>query len=312
MKQVEDEKMRENIEVMPVTPDLGRVLAPAPNSSDYSLPQADSELIELFKNSGVLLFRGFEIDRPRFVAYTEALTPDFIDYSGGAYARDKIGGNATVLSVTGHRQFFAVPLHGEMFYTKHRPTILWFFCVAPPVEGGQTTVCDGVALLNQLSAETRALFEAQPINYIRHYEDGVWQKIYQSDDVARVEAICRERDTEFSHHAEDNSISTQYRCSAITQPLYTDQPAFVNNILPVMVQEANGHTHSLVRFADGSKIPEDVISELKEVSERLTVEVNWQEGDLVMVDNSRLMHGRRAFDDTQRELNMRMSATVFS
>lgn len=303
--------MRENVEVKPIAPDFGCLITPKDTSAESSLPLAGSGVIDHFKQSGVVLFRGFGMDQPDFVSYTENLTPDFIDYSGGAYARDRIDDNATVLSVTGNRQFFAVPLHGEMFYTKFRPTILWFYCVVPPVSGGETTVCDGVALYRQLSPETQELFKSRPINYIRHYEDGNWQKIYLSDSVEKVAGLCRERDTEFTYNTDDRSISTEYRCSAITTPLYTDQPAFVNNILPVLTQEANGHTHSLVRFADGGRIPEDVIAEIKEVSGRLTFGVEWQAGDLVMVDNSRFMHGRHAFNDTQRELNMRMSSTVF-
>lgn len=303
--------MREDIDVSPLTPDLGRVLMPRANSSDHSLPQKGSGVIDTFKSSGVLLFRGFDLEKDAFVSYTESLTPDFQDYSGGAYAREKIDGNDTVLSVTGHRQFFAVPMHGEMFYTKYRPTVLWFYCVEPPVSGGETTVCDGIALYNRLSPRSRELFDNQPISYIRHYQDGDWQKIYLTDSIDEVAAVCDKRDTAFTYHEEDGSISTRYTCSAITTPLYTDRPAFVNNILPVLVQEANGNTHSLVRFADGERIPEDVVAEIRELAEELTIGVEWQKGDLVMVDNSRLMHGRRAFNDTQRELNMRMSSTVF-
>lgn len=302
--------MSYSIEVTPVTDQLGTMIAPDTLNANRTMPDAD-RVIALLKERGALLFRGFDLNKDKFVQYTELLTPDFIDYSGGAYARDSIDGNSTVLSVTGNRQFFAVPLHGEMFYTRFKPTILWFYCVAPPLSGGETTVCDGIALFNHLSPATRQLFQAQQINYIRHYESEAWQGIYQSDDPARVAEICAERNTDFTHHPANNAISTEYRCSAITTPLYSDQPAFVNNILPVLVQESNGHTHSLVRFADGSKIPDEVIAEINEVGDTLTLPVAWQAGDLVMVDNSRLMHGRFAFSDTQRELNMRMSSTIF-
>jgi alpha-ketoglutarate-dependent taurine dioxygenase len=303
--------MRNNIEVTAITPELGCLMMPSANSNDRSMPLADSGVVDLFKANGVVLFRGFDLNQAGFVSYTEALTPDFLDYSGGAYARDKVNDNDTVLSVTGNRQFFAVPLHGEMFYTKYRPTVLWFYCISPPVSGGETTVCDGVAIYRQLSVDSRALFDSKKISYIRHYADGDWQKIYLSDSVSEVEGICRKRDTAFTYHQDDGSVSTEFTCSAITTPLYTDQPAFVNNILPVLVQEANGNIHSLVRFEDGERIPDYVVEELRELANKLTVGVEWQAGDLVMVDNSRLMHGRNSFNDTQRDLNVRMSATVF-
>jgi len=126
-----------------------------------------------------------------------------------------------------------------------------------------------------------------------------------------VAEVCAQRDTRFNYDAETGSISTEYECSAFTRPLYTDRLAFVNNILPVIVQEENGNTHSLVRFADGSKIANDVITEIREVTDKLTLPVAWEAGDLIMVDNSRLMHGRYAFNDTRREINVRMSSTTF-
>lgn len=302
--------MDHSIEISPVTELLGSMLAPSSENERRCMPDA-VEVIPLIKARGALLFRGFDLDKSAFVDYTEKMSPDFIDYSGGSYARDAIDGDNTVLSVTGKRQFFAVPLHGEMFYTKYKPTILWFYCVSPPVKDGETTVCDGVELWNQLSSSTRQMFLDQDIKYIRHYEDGVWQGIYNSSDPEFVAKVCKERNTKFTHHKEDNSISTEYQCSAITTPLYTEKNAFVNNILPVIMQEKNGHTHSLVRFADDSKIPDEAIAEIKEVSDKLTIAIEWQAGDLVMVDNTRLMHGRFAFNDTQRDLNMRMCLTVF-
>jgi alpha-ketoglutarate-dependent taurine dioxygenase len=281
------------------------------NAADASALPDPADLVAQFKERGVVLLRGFDLGVEGFIEYTSALTPDFMDYSGGAYAREAIDGNETVLSVTGNRQFFAVPLHGEMFYTKFRPTILWFYCISPPLGGGETTTCDGVAICEHLSPDTLRLFEQQDIKYIRSYDSETWKGIYLTEDPEKAAKICAERDTRFSYDAESDSIRTEFQCSALARPLYTDRPAFVNNILPVCVQEANGNTHSLVRFADESRIPHDVIAEITEVADKLTLPVAWEAGDLIMVDNSRLMHGRHAFNDTQREINVRMSSNTF-
>lgn len=302
--------MTTSIKTSPISDQLGSIVSPGNGNKVLDMSSAD-QIVDLFKNRGLLLFRGFDLSQEGFIKFTEQLTPNFMDYSGGAYARESIGGDETVLSVTGNRQFFGVPFHGEMFYTQNRPSILWFYCVVPPVSDGETTVCDGVAVLEQLSANTRRLFEEQEIKYIRHYSSKDWQGIYATDDVATVAKTCAERNTKFTHFPEDNSISTEYQCSAVTTPLYLDKPAFVNNILPVILQETKGNTHSLVRFSDDSKIPEEAIDDIQAVTDRLTLAVAWQAKDLVMVDNSRSMHGRHEFNDTQRELNVRMSSNLF-
>jgi alpha-ketoglutarate-dependent taurine dioxygenase len=51
-------------------------------------------------------------------------------------------------------------------------------------------------------------------------------------------------------------------------------------------------------MADGSPITLDVLSEIEGVSNGLTFEHRWQARDLVMLDNFRFMHGRRAYDSS--------------
>ena len=43
------------------------------------------------------------------------------------------------------------------------------------------------------------------------------------------------------------------------------------------------------------KIPQSILNEIKKEAEELTYEIKWSKNDLVMVDNKRFMHGRRAY-----------------
>ena len=51
---------------------------------------------------------------------------------------------------------------------------------------------------------------------------------------------------------------------------------------------------------DGSKSPEAVLDEIKSVCEENTIEVPMQAQDFIMLDNTRLMHGRREFTGENR------------
>ena len=44
------------------------------------------------------------------------------------------------------------------------------------------------------------------------------------------------------------------------------------------------------------------MDEVRHVTAELTVDIRWQDGDLVMIDNRRVMHGRRAIEDRRRSL----------
>jgi len=61
---------------------------------------------------------------------------------------------------------------------------------------------------------------------------------------------------------------------------------------------------------DGSVIPADILAEVRAVSDRLTRELPWRPGEVAMIDNTRLMHGRRPFIDTRREIYVRMARSV--
>ena len=49
-------------------------------------------------------------------------------------------------------------------------------------------------------------------------------------------------------------------------------------------------------MSSGKAIPEKFIDEIKRVAEDITVDHSWQQGDVLMIDNVRFMHGRRAFE----------------
>jgi alpha-ketoglutarate-dependent taurine dioxygenase len=62
---------------------------------------------------------------------------------------------------------------------------------------------------------------------------------------------------------------------------------------------------------DGSAIPPDVIADLKDVTERMTVPIEWQPGQFALIDNTRILHGREAFDDPDRKILARHAMAVF-
>jgi alpha-ketoglutarate-dependent taurine dioxygenase len=268
-------------------------------------------IVDLFKSHSMLWFRGFDLDPDGFVAFSNEFDKDFMRYAGGAYKREVISGNETLLSVTGNRQFYAVPFHGEMYYTHERPTILWFYCMVPPVNGGETTLCDGKMVLQELSRSTRDLFTSKRLKYIRTYKDGAWQEIFQTQDLAEVKKHCADNQIRLIRDEPNKSIVTEYVCSAVCRRLYGNDEVFVNNILPVVAQEEVGLETSLVRLEDGSRIPQDVVREILDVTDRCTVLVAWQKSDAVMIDNTRLMHGRKTIKDPQREIFVRMSRATF-
>ena len=46
-------------------------------------------------------------------------------------------------------------------------------------------------------------------------------------------------------------------------------------------------------FADGEQVSDLIIKQVADLAEKYTHEISWQNGDVVLIDNKRVMHGRR-------------------
>jgi alpha-ketoglutarate-dependent taurine dioxygenase len=302
-----------NIQFSPLAETFG-ILAES-FSQDSLLDLDRNEITDRFRKSGLLMFRGFAIDTDTFKAFSSQLGKDFGSYAAGAYSRKVIAGDKTLLSVAGHHkmaeQFPALPFHGEMYYVENNPKMIWFYCNNPAESGGETLFCDGIQVYKELSRATRHLFDTKPLKYIRHYLDGAWQKIYQTEDLGLVDSICHANNMTLKVN-EDRSITTEYVRSAVLESRDSTDKVFINNILPVYEQELEGQQASLVRFEDGSKISSEIIEEIREVTKKLAIAISWQKGDTVMFDNTRLLHARRAFCDANREIFVRLCNPAFS
>lgn len=68
---------------------------------------------------------------------------------------------------------------------------------------------------------------------------------------------------------------------------------------------------SFVRFSNGEKIPDDIILTIEQIANTLSVPITWQKGDIAIIDNTRILHGRRTLTDTERLLYSRMSGIPY-
>ncbi|MGF1980208.1 MAG: TauD/TfdA family dioxygenase [Nostoc sp. CmiSLP01] len=274
------------------------------NINNINLLELDKEeIINLFKSSGILLFRGFHTNADIFKEFSNSLSTDFINYAGGAFSRRVINGDETLLSVNDFKS--EIKLHGEMYYQQNIPLMLWFFCANPPLKDGETTVCDGREFFNELSSSTKELFRRNNLKFTVTMSQEDWQKKYQTDDLNKLEEICHNNNTHLQVNA-DQSVMLQYICPAIIPSRCGKYQVFINSLLPTKQLSPK-----ILNFEDGSEIPDEVMFELNEIAEKITTAISWQKGDILMIDNTRILHGRRAFADDQRDIYIRLCSPAF-
>jgi alpha-ketoglutarate-dependent taurine dioxygenase len=305
------------INIEPISRDVGVMIRASDHGSTFDLDR--EKVVEQFKSTGVILFRGFDLDLEGFNRFSSSFTAEFMTYRGGSYVRKKVndGMDETLLSTSSDfdrnseiQDTFALPLHGEMYYLDNRPAVLWFYCVVPATSDGETTICDGNRVYEALHPSTKELFRAKRIKYIREFPDGEWQKIFGADNVTDLESFCHANGVRVQFDDATRGIRSEYVYPAVITSAWGNRWVYINNMLPNLWRESIGREDSIVRFEDDSRVPQDVVSELVEIQRRLMVSIAWEKQDLVMVDNTRILHGRRAFTDPNRQICLRMTRSV--
>jgi len=192
-----------------------------------------------------------------------------------------------------------------MYYQKNIPLMLWFFCANPAAKNGETTVCDGRQFFAELSNSTQELFSQKRLKFTAKMNKEQWQKKYKIDDINELEQMCKMNDTHTTIY-EDQSILLQYICPVVIPSRCGKYQVFINSLLPAMQLNPD-----VLKFDDDSEISDELMDELNGIAERITTNIDWKKGDILMIDNTRIMHGRRAFKDETREIYIRLCSPNF-
>ncbi len=233
--------------------------------------------------AGVVRLRGFSVDQAAFIALSNRISSRAIVHALGAIRR-KLSTDGTVVTVLPGNHF--VDLHGEMYFLPRHPDLVWFWCERPPARGGATTVADGSAFLHALTPATRDELVRRPIRFTVPLSADGLRSLGDSEDLDRAIANIRRLPgvLDVERHAD------QYALHYTTCAVVGD--AFINSIMNVRRQSNT----IVVRFADGDDFAPGLLDELAEVGEAVSHDLDWLAGDVVVIDNSRCAHGRRAFE----------------
>ncbi|MDF0552717.1 TauD/TfdA family dioxygenase [Kamptonema sp. UHCC 0994] len=250
-----------------------------------------TEIRELFKSCGLIFFRGFAVDRQQFQKFAEQFSSKFVRDDVKIRADTSDGAIHLINEGMGY-----IAPHAEGATTPLRPDAVWFCCDVPAADGGETLFWDGVQVWSELSEELQQLFVNKKNKFIHNIPVANWKHFLgENATIVDVEKALNNFEGIQYTINDDQSVTLAYVCSAVVKTKYGNDDSFANGII-------NEHRTRKVIFEDDSPIPDAAIDEIKEVMDRLTIGISWQSGDLVMIDNSRFLHGRQAFTDSRRKI----------
>ena len=266
--------------------------------------------------TGAILFRGFDVsDAQAFDAAIEA-------YGAPGFTYEDSLSNAVRTNVT-PRVFTAneappeteIYLHHEMAQTPLYPSALFFYCEIAAQTGGATPLCRSDRVFDRLQREApefAARAEAEGVRYtnVMPAEDDAgsgqgrsWRSTLSVDGAEGAETRLGELGYSWEW-LEDGSL----RVTTCTLPAVRDvgdgRKSFFNQLIAAFRgwSDKRNDPNRAITFGDGQAITPDDMAIPIQIADELTYDLQWQAGDVALVDNFLVMHGRRPFSGRRRVL----------
>jgi len=252
-------------------------------------------LVAHYKQSGALLLRGFQLDVDAF----RTIASWFCETSVFNESRNRRLIDETTIIQTVSLGDRAFPLHPELAREPWMPDLCMFGCLRPPSRGGETLVCDGVEVARRLPAAVADILKVNRFRYDRpatRAEILYWLKRLDPDDdlLGHPPAGCPYR-----FRRQDDAIVRSFSRPALHKPMFSDELAFGSFLL---FSRYARKWLDYPLFETGELVSTELTDQIKQTADDIAVPVSWREGDVVILDNTRFMHGRRDVVDTEERL----------
>lgn len=271
---------------------------------------------------GAVLFRGFGVDLGGFAAAAQALGGPALPYRERSSPRRELA--PSVFTSTDHPPDQPIPLHNENSYQLEFPARLVFCCVRPADHGGQTPLADCRRVLARIDPAIRQRFQRRAVRYVRTYQPGIglpWQEAFQDSDRARVRQYCTEQDIR-AHWDGDGVLRTEQVRPALAVHPGTGQHVWFNHAAFFHASSLDARTGAALLaqlgerrlptntyYGDGSPIDDHTMAHIRAAYAAETVSFTWHTGDVLLVDNLLVAHGRTPYQG-QRQVIVSMSGLL--
>lgn len=260
-------------------------------------------------DQGAILFRGFPITKPdEFDAFVARFDLENFPYEKSLSNAVRVNKTDRVFTANEAPADIEIFLHHEMAQTPIYPTKLFFCCLQAAESGGQTPLCRSDILLDRLrdacpnfvrDCEEKGLKYSNVMPAANDLASGMgrsWQSTLSADSKAAAEARLRELNYTWQWLDDD--------CLRVTTPVLPairtlpgGRGVFFNQLIAAFHgwKDSRNEPTKAIRHGDGSPLDEGSVQAAIDIAYEITHDLAWQDGDVAMVDNLMVMHGRRPF-----------------
>lgn len=273
-----------------------------------------AELEQQLSQAGAILFRGFPIDSAEtFDTFSASFGYPSFTYEESLSNAVRINFTKRVFTANEAPKEVEIYLHHEMAQTPVSPDKLFFFCKAAADSGGATPLCRSDQLFSELKRIEPNLaesFKSKGLKYtttMPEEDDHAsgqgrsWRSTLSAQTIEQAESKLSQLGYSWQWSS-DGSLKAITPVLPAVRTLSNGKDVFYNQLIAAYMgwQGVKEDPSSAIAFGDGSLIPTAILETIVELAKNFTYDLNWQDGDVALVDNKMTMHGRRPFDGTRK------------
>ncbi len=208
-------------------------------------------------------------------------------------------------------------MHHELSYRLQFPGKMLFACIDPADSGGEIEVADGAAMLDVLPPDLVDRVEKEGWILARSFGDDMGLSVedaFGSSSKADIESYCEQNKIDF-RWTNDGGLQTRQRRPGVVYHQRTERRVWFNQLaflsewtLDLAVRDflidefgADGLPFNTF-FGNGEPLTSEIVSSIADAYTSLSASTPMQSGDITVVDNVRMAHGRAPFEGDRRLL----------
>jgi alpha-ketoglutarate-dependent taurine dioxygenase len=266
-------------------------------------------LMEQLATHGAILFRGCGVaDAQAFDDFVAGFDLPNFPYNESLSNAVRHNRTPRVFTANEAPRDVEIFLHHEMAQTPYFPSHLFFFCEQAAAAGGATPLCRSDVLLKKLSEQLPDFVARCRAHGARYSltmpaeadatsgQGRSWRQTLAVDtkEAAEVRLASLEYDWQW---LPDGAIRTTTPALSLIRNAPSGNEVFFNQLIAAFCgwqDQRNERTRS-VTYGDGSAFDDADVQAAVEIAYDLVFDLPWESGDVALIDNHQVMHGRRPF-----------------
>ena len=229
---------------------------------------------KVFLKTGLVILRNFDFNQDNFYIFAKKFTKNF---STDANRRKKTEKKEINHVDTGYKK---MSLHSEASFAPSWPEILWFFGKKVSEKYGETTLCCGNELWENLNQTTKNFLKSNLLKF-KIKSDLKLKLKNKKWNLNKIGVFDEYIDK--NGYLNYNHIKFAINKCNYNEKIYLSSHILYKNTDPTILS---------MKLINNKKIPTKILKEIKDKSNLITYFHKWNENDVLMVDNKKFMHGR--------------------